>query len=1609
MLSRVLQEWVLKRLYRLVLKPVLGKVLDSDLDLAQLDVQFLNGTIELRDLVLNAKYVSEQTKDLGLEIVSGTVSYIRAEIPYYALSTSQIVVSVEGLRVTVRPTKERPPLDDDDDGHLGDHEAGDEQEGRDGDLWGDSTSEDEGEDDGGVGSGEGGRPKLARKKSVIRSSIEMIAGGLEDFLQKLRVDCGDVEVELAQPIAAVDSEQPGRPRSLCLALDHLCYETKTDDDRVEGSPFRQVSFAGLEVFLRAGKGEGEGEGDRECSSSDDEFHDALGTPTSACSEEDSPGAGAHAHETGCPKKTDLEEAVLTGEGSDGLCGWLVLRDGGATGEAEGQGGGGHAEVDVKLCRPVLRVDADAARDLAVVPGWFAGARGAEEDRGGRSASDGHGDHGTQTHPDQSLVIDSVLFPDCKTIAADILPQFFSKGGNASAVEGEETPAEAADLASSVEEFFDASSRMAVSLGDAKAAIARARERGGGSGGRGESQGDAAGGPGAVLRVSVAVRADSMALDAPLEAAEARGAAAGVRLRLVGVAATHKLYAGGEGETGASCSGFELSCRGVAGQAEAAEWAAYLDRSLVAGLPRGRERLGSVWAGFGAGCHGQVVLASTYGLREDGIGTRLELGASCGGVTRVSLQPFWIAVDDKVAGQLLQLASEQSSRYAADFAPAEVEAPEATSMVSPSSSSSTCLLVDISHARVVARARGIGGLALDVVAGGNEENLAFLSFCREGGKNQNQLVADICAREVAVSALSSGGKPGGAIEHQVLAKVSGVPSFKLHVRVGAMSTPAKQEEATAFEPFENLSRKFDGAETEEVRRCLDDYGLQERAVSTASVFVHLSGARAWARASPEDCRTAAAVAAAVAASAPAETTTASTPPKTTTSLRLDEACALVEASVVTVETPSPGGGGRVYGARLKDARVFARGGQGHGAWARISASGAAAYSRSASGEEDEVVAIVAASLGNHDDGAGHNDKALSCVAATGPGGRLLCACECGRVVVSAPPFLFEGGEVDALAEAAAALGMADEEAQAPPSLRLSLATRQAEVRLEVPAVHDRLHSASLSRCKAATEAVMARVDLERGAADLSARGVAIRMEFRDKAQGMAVLEEERISVSSRRTAVGGAGGRALSIATESLKVRATEDSVAGCFQLAELLLERVGSRLQGQCSDGDCDGGSDASGRGVADVAAHRRAKRDRARLERKLSLGGDTPWVVVDDSVGRRGSEDSASGFTDVEIDGYSCVYGDSATIIEDYIPVPQAFEDESDGAGAAEDFGMTAAGPSGSEGDWPEPASALQLRTKRVALMLEAGAGEESYVVRVGLRDAMVRMEDFAEGEERLWRSKAAVRGVEVAEEWLGKTTRALFVWETVQRPIEDGSFALSAEVSASRAEGGGGDPAEDEVVVHAALLPLRVRLNPNLVQLLADFSQDISRKLAELGDGEEDYYEILADTVATEALAYIKRCHVAGTSVRLDYNPQRPHFPSKAKARSVLVDLLNLVPLHGVELSMKTVLLQVRTARACGYMVTWCRQADLFFITLPPPHSTISLSLFLSCACRTSWERESAARACWASGWSTSPSIRPASSSWGSSPSRACTRWAPAPRSSSRSQSRSSGRRAA
>ena len=241
---------------------------------------------------------------------------------------------------------------------------------------------------------------------------------------------------------------------------------------------------------------------------------------------------------------------------------------------------------------------------------------------------------------------------------------------------------------------------------------------------------------------------------------------------------------------------------------------------VAGPPRGRERL-SVWAGFGAGCHGR---SSWPAAREDGTGTRLEPASRAGsrGVAAA------LGSLDKVAGHLPGVGTPPRQ---ARISRRRVEAPEALHGLA--------LVLFLPRSRHIRNQGGrLPGSEIRPRRGGRGDraHLAFLSFYAEGGK-PNQLVADICARGGRGFPFSSGGGPGGAIEHRVPAGRGCRPSSPRGL--GPCPAP-RQEEATAFEPFENLSRKFDGAETEEVRRCLDDYGLQERAVSTASVFVHLSG-------------------------------------------------------------------------------------------------------------------------------------------------------------------------------------------------------------------------------------------------------------------------------------------------------------------------------------------------------------------------------------------------------------------------------------------------------------------------------------------------------------------------------------------------------------------------------------------------------------------------------------------------------------------------------------------------------------------------------------------------------------------------------------------------
>lgn len=60
----MISQWVNKRLCKFAMKHLLGRILRSELDFEQLDVQIGSGTIHLKDLELNTTYFNDQVRNL---------------------------------------------------------------------------------------------------------------------------------------------------------------------------------------------------------------------------------------------------------------------------------------------------------------------------------------------------------------------------------------------------------------------------------------------------------------------------------------------------------------------------------------------------------------------------------------------------------------------------------------------------------------------------------------------------------------------------------------------------------------------------------------------------------------------------------------------------------------------------------------------------------------------------------------------------------------------------------------------------------------------------------------------------------------------------------------------------------------------------------------------------------------------------------------------------------------------------------------------------------------------------------------------------------------------------------------------------------------------------------------------------------------------------------------------------------------------------------------------------------------------------------------------------------------------------------------------------------
>ena len=124
-----------KRLYKFVLKRVLGNFLKTELDLEQLDVQLGAGVLELRDLELNVhvslghaqpkflffsslcsfiirpQVLNELLMGSPLRVTSGYINVVRATIPWKNIFSQNCKLEIDGFELHVVPSEGAPGVD----------------------------------------------------------------------------------------------------------------------------------------------------------------------------------------------------------------------------------------------------------------------------------------------------------------------------------------------------------------------------------------------------------------------------------------------------------------------------------------------------------------------------------------------------------------------------------------------------------------------------------------------------------------------------------------------------------------------------------------------------------------------------------------------------------------------------------------------------------------------------------------------------------------------------------------------------------------------------------------------------------------------------------------------------------------------------------------------------------------------------------------------------------------------------------------------------------------------------------------------------------------------------------------------------------------------------------------------------------------------------------------------------------------------------------------------------------------------------------------------------------------------------------------------------------
>ncbi|KDO28461.1 hypothetical protein SPRG_20167 [Saprolegnia parasitica CBS 223.65] len=107
-LSR-LTEPALKRLYKFVLKRVLGQFLLHDLDLNQLQVHLGQGTLHLVELELNTTAINALLVGLPFQIKRGFLGSVRVQVSYTNLANESCMVEIDDVDIVLEPTSGAAP------------------------------------------------------------------------------------------------------------------------------------------------------------------------------------------------------------------------------------------------------------------------------------------------------------------------------------------------------------------------------------------------------------------------------------------------------------------------------------------------------------------------------------------------------------------------------------------------------------------------------------------------------------------------------------------------------------------------------------------------------------------------------------------------------------------------------------------------------------------------------------------------------------------------------------------------------------------------------------------------------------------------------------------------------------------------------------------------------------------------------------------------------------------------------------------------------------------------------------------------------------------------------------------------------------------------------------------------------------------------------------------------------------------------------------------------------------------------------------------------------------------------------------------------------------